>query len=79
MTLHSAKGLEFDCVFVSGLEEGMLPFIRAQEYSPKDLEEERRLLYVGMTRARRKLCLTWCSQRPRPGGFPLGPSRSCRK
>ncbi len=75
MTLHSAKGLEFDCVFVSGLEEGMLPFIRAQEYSPKDLEEERRLLYVGMTRARRKLCLTWCSQRPRPGGFPLGPSR----
>ena len=75
MTLHSAKGLEFDSVFVSGLEEGMLPFIRAQEYAPKDLEEERRLLYVGMTRARKKLCLTWCAQRPRPGSFPLGPSR----
>ena len=75
MTLHSAKGLEFDAVFVSGLEEGMLPFIRAQEYAPKDLEEERRLLYVGMTRARKKLFLTWCAQRPRPGSFPLGPSR----
>ena len=75
MTLHSAKGLEFDSVFVSGLEEGMLPFIRAQEYSPRDLEEERRLLYVGMTRARKKLCLTWCTTRPRPGSFPLGPSR----
>lgn len=75
MTLHSAKGLEFDSVFVSGLEEGMLPFIRAQEYSPRDLEEERRLLYVGMTRARKKLCLTWCTARPRPGSYPLGPSR----
>lgn len=75
MTLHSAKGLEFDSVFVSGLEEGMLPFIRAQEYAPKDLEEERRLLYVGMTRARKMLCLSWCAQRPRPGSFPLGPSR----
>jgi DNA helicase-2/ATP-dependent DNA helicase PcrA len=75
MTLHSAKGLEFDCVFVSGLEEGVLPFIRAQEYSPRDVEEERRLLYVGMTRARKKLILTWCSNRPRPGGFPIGPSR----
>ncbi len=75
MTLHSAKGLEFDCVFVSGLEEGMLPYIRPQEYSPKDLEEERRLLYVGMTRARKRLFLTWCSNRPRPGSFPIGPSR----
>ncbi len=75
MTLHSAKGLEFDCVFVSGLEEGMLPYIRPQEYSPKDLEEERRLLYVGMTRARKRLFLTWCTNRPRPGSFPIGPSR----
>ncbi len=75
MTLHSAKGLEFDCVFVSGLEEGMLPYIRPQEYSPKDLEEERRLLYVGMTRARKRLFLTWCTNRPRPGSFPMGPSR----
>lgn len=75
MTLHSAKGLEFDSVFVSGLEEGMLPFIRAQEYASRDLEEERRLLYVGMTRARKNLFLTWCAQRPRPGSYPLGPSR----
>ncbi|MCK5131874.1 MAG: UvrD-helicase domain-containing protein [Candidatus Sabulitectum sp.] len=75
MTLHSAKGLEFDCVFVSGLEEGMLPYIRPQEYSPKDVEEERRLLYVGMTRARKRLFLTWCTNRPRPGSFPIGPSR----
>ena len=75
MTLHSAKGLEFDCVFVSGLEEGLLPYIRHQEYSPKDLEEERRLLYVGITRARERLFLTWCTNRPRPGAFPMGPSR----
>ncbi|MCD4708380.1 MAG: UvrD-helicase domain-containing protein [Candidatus Sabulitectum sp.] len=75
MTLHSAKGLEFDCVFVSGLEEGMLPYIRPQEYSPKDLEEERRLLYVGMTRARKRLFLTWCTNRLRPGSFSRGPSR----
>lgn len=75
MTLHSAKGLEFDCVFVSGLEEGLLPYIRPQEYSSKDLEEERRLLYVGMTRARKRLFLTWCTKRPRPGSFPMGPSR----
>ncbi len=75
MTLHSAKGLEFDSVFISGLEEGMLPFIKAQEYTPRDLEEERRLLYVGMTRARKKLTLTWCSSRMRPGSYSLGPSR----
>ncbi len=75
MTLHSAKGLEFNSVFVSGLEEGMLPFIRAQEYAPRDLEEERRLLYVGMTRARERLLLTWCARRNRPGSFLMGPSR----
>jgi len=75
MTLHSAKGLEFDCVFVSGLEEGMLPYIKPQEYSPRDLEEERRLLYVGITRARKRLFLTWCSDRMRPGSFSTGPSR----
>lgn len=75
MTLHTAKGLEFDCVFVSGLEEGMLPFIRAQEHAPKDIEEERRLLYVGMTRARKKLFLTWCANRLRGGSYPMGPSR----
>jgi DNA helicase-2/ATP-dependent DNA helicase PcrA len=58
MTLHSAKGLEFDEVFLVGLEDGLLP--HAQSFDDKaDLEEERRLCYVGITRARRKLFLTW--------------------
>jgi DNA helicase-2/ATP-dependent DNA helicase PcrA len=58
MTLHSAKGLEFDVIFLAGLEEGLFP--HAQSMNRKeDLEEERRLCYVGITRARRKLFLTW--------------------
>jgi DNA helicase-2/ATP-dependent DNA helicase PcrA len=75
MTLHCAKGLEFDAVFVTGLEEGMLPFVRPGESSCSDLEEERRLLYVGMTRARKRLFLTFASDRPRPGVRMSGPSR----
>jgi len=63
MTLHSAKGLEFDVVFITGLEEEILPHRRALEESggageDYALEEERRLLYVGMTRARQRLYLT---------------------
>jgi DNA helicase-2/ATP-dependent DNA helicase PcrA len=57
MTLHSAKGLEFDAVFLPGLEEGLLPHGRAI-HADGDVEEERRLFYVGMTRARRTLVLT---------------------
>ena len=57
MTLHSAKGLEFDAVFLAGLEEGLLPHSRAINVDG-DVEEERRLFYVGMTRARRTLVLT---------------------
>ncbi len=58
LTLHSAKGLEFPVVFITGLEEGLLPFY-SEPIDRKDLEEERRLCYVGMTRAMRKLYLSY--------------------
>jgi len=57
-TLHAAKGLEFDAVFVVGMEDGLLPLRREDADTIEDLEEERRLAYVGMTRARRRLYLT---------------------
>ena len=56
MTLHSSKGLEFKCVFIAGLEDGILPLYKAKEEN--ETEEERRLLYVGMTRAEERLFLT---------------------
>jgi DNA helicase II / ATP-dependent DNA helicase PcrA len=64
MTMHNAKGLEFPVVFIAGLEDGLFPLRRAIE-SPyaKDLEEERRLFYVGITRAERKLYLTYADHR----------------
>jgi len=62
MTLHSAKGLEFDAVFIGGLEEGLLPHANSVEQA-EGLEEERRLAYVGMTRARRFLVLTLTKSR----------------
>jgi DNA helicase-2/ATP-dependent DNA helicase PcrA len=59
MTLHSSKGLEFPVVFLVGMEEGLFPSIKAWEETPEeDVEEERRLCYVGMTRAREQLYLT---------------------
>lgn len=64
-TLHAAKGLEWDTVFLVGLQEGTLPFSYAE--SPAEVEEERRLLYVGMTRARLELCGSWSLAR-NPGG-----------
>jgi DNA helicase-2/ATP-dependent DNA helicase PcrA len=65
MTLHAAKGLEFSAVFVAGLEEELLPHFRAVTESEGDegLEEERRLFYVGMTRARERLFLSYASYR----------------
>jgi DNA helicase-2/ATP-dependent DNA helicase PcrA len=62
MTLHSAKGLEFPVVFVSGLEEQLFPLSRSIE-KKEDLEEERRLFYVGLTRAKVKLFLLWAQVR----------------
>ncbi|MEK7702415.1 MAG: UvrD-helicase domain-containing protein [Nitrospirota bacterium] len=62
MTLHSAKGLEFETVFMVGMEEGVFPNARALNV-PKEMEEERRLCYVGMTRARSRLYLTHAESR----------------
>jgi DNA helicase-2/ATP-dependent DNA helicase PcrA len=66
MTLHNAKGLEFPVVFISGLEDGLFPLARAYD-EPAQLEEERRLFYVGITRAERKLYLTYAEERRRNG------------
>jgi len=62
MTLHSAKGLEFDAVFISGVEENLMPHSRSA-YSLEELEEERRLCYVGMTRAKKYLWLLFTKHR----------------
>lgn len=63
MTLHAAKGLEFPVVFMVGLEDGLFPSARALQEGPKQLEEERRLCYVGMTRAREELYLLHAQSR----------------
>lgn len=66
MTLHAAKGLEFEVIAMAGLEEGLLPHSRAAT-SPMELEEERRLCFVGMTRAKRHLLMTSASRRTHRG------------
>ncbi len=70
MTLHAAKGLEFRAVIIIGLEDGLLPHSRSKE-NPAELEEERRLCYVGITRAREWLYLTAAAVRRSYGGVPM--------
>ncbi len=74
MTLHAAKGLEFDYVFLVGLEDGLFPLARTIN-QPMELEEERRLFYVGATRAKRRLCLSAAGTRHRFGAVQSKPSR----
>jgi DNA helicase-2/ATP-dependent DNA helicase PcrA len=75
MTLHASKGLEFPCVFLVGLEQGLFPSYRSLE-DPAALEEERRLCYVGVTRAKERLFLSHASERRLWGGMrePAVPS-----
>ncbi len=77
LTVHNAKGLEFPNVFLAGMEEGLFPHSRSL-YDENLVEEERRLCYVGMTRAKQRLILTWAQMRRRYGGGfhePSFPSR----
>ena len=68
MTLHSAKGLEFPLVIMVGMEEGLFPHTRSLEDDLGGLEEERRLCYVGITRAREKLVMSYAETRRHYGG-----------
>ncbi|MFW5685112.1 MAG: ATP-dependent helicase [Spirochaetota bacterium] len=63
MTIHAAKGLEHEVVFVAGCESGLIPHARALEEDPNNLEEERRLFYVALTRAKQRLFITSCRRR----------------
>lgn len=75
ITLHAAKGLEFKAVFIAGIEEGLCPHSRSIE-DPRQMEEERRLFYVGMTRAKERLYLAYAFRRNLYGGsMPGTPSR----
>lgn len=60
-TIHAAKGLEYPAVFIAGLEEGLLPHRKSD--TPETVEEERRLLYVGITRAMERMYISWCKER----------------
>lgn len=74
MTVHAAKGLEFDAVFISGLEEEVFPHrMVLNSDRPEDIDEERRLLYVGMTRARKRLCLSHAQSRRVAGQIESSP------
>lgn len=77
MTLHAAKGLEFDTVFLPGWEEQVFPHVRCVEESgKKGVEEERRLAYVGLTRAKKRSIISFCwNRRSHQGFIPSAPSR----
>jgi DNA helicase-2/ATP-dependent DNA helicase PcrA len=77
LTLHNAKGLEFPAVFIAGLEDGLFPHSRSLG-SLEQMEEERRLCYVGMTRARKQLTLSWARFRRKFGGGPSEPTLPSR-
>ncbi len=72
MTLHAAKGLEFPVVFMCGMEEGIFPHSRSS-FDPSEIEEERRLCYVGMTRSKERLYLIHASERRLYGGLQMNP------
>lgn len=75
LTLHAAKGLEFEQIFIIGLDEGLIPHSRSRD-DPEEMAEERRLFYVGITRARNRLYLVRASQRTTYGSFEYSePSR----
>lgn len=79
MTLHSAKGLEFPVVFIAGMEQGLFP-LGSADANPEEEEEERRLFYVGITRAEEKLFLSYCERRMRFGKIAYqAPSRFLRE
>jgi DNA helicase-2/ATP-dependent DNA helicase PcrA len=73
MTLHTAKGLEFPVVFLTGMEDGVFPHLRAMS-NPKELEEERRLAYVGITRARQRLYVSRAAMRSSWGAPQVNPA-----
>ena len=72
MTIHAAKGLEFPIIFIIGLEEGVFPHSRSL-FNPTELEEERRLCYVGLTRAQEKLFLSCALKRRQFGSVHMNP------
>ncbi len=79
MTIHAAKGLEFPLVFIVGLEESILPHERSSE-SPREIEEERRIFFVAMTRAKERICLSHASERMSYGSWKFNmPSRFIRE
>ena len=63
MTMHAAKGLEFNTVYLAGIEDNIIPSSRALEENPQNIEEERRLFYVAVTRAKKELTITYCENR----------------